>query len=52
MLEQLRQELYVIICLDEDLSNLSNPVKVAKSQELDLEINKEMYKKMSALKNS
>ena len=52
MLEQLRQELYVVIGLDKDLSNLSDPVKVAKSQELDVEINKEMYKKLAALKIS
>lgn len=46
MLEQLREELYVMIEIDGDLSNLSDSVKVAKSQELDIEINKEMHKIM------
>ena len=51
MLEQLRHELYIMIGIDGDLTNLSDPEKVAKSQELDVEINKEMYNKMSKQRN-
>lgn len=52
MLEELRKELHALIVPNGDLINLSDPVVVAKSQELDIEVNKAMYKTIEALKNS
>lgn len=45
MLEELRQELHVLIENEIDLSKLSSPEIVAKSQELDLEVNKYMHRR-------
>jgi len=52
MLEKLRRELHGFIELDAELVNLTHPDVVAKSQELDIEINKAMYKKIAALKRA
>ena len=52
MLEELRKELHGLIAFDVDLVNLTHPDVVNKSQELDIEINKAMYKKIASLKRA
>lgn len=48
MLEKLRDELHRCIRLYGEL----DPRTISKSQELDIEVNKEMYKRLAALKSA
>jgi hypothetical protein len=50
MLERIRKELNAIASVN--LGNLTSPEVIAKSQELDIEINKAMYKRLEQLKNT
>lgn len=52
MLEDLRKELHGLIAKDIDLTDLTDLAVVSKSQELDIEVNKEMYIMMAASKKS
>ena len=52
MLEELRKELHALIAPDVDLVNLTDLELIAKSQELDIEVNKYMYKRIAALKRA